>query len=293
MPDQKATEANKTTDLSSLRQDVHAVGRRDFLAQTGSLIAAVPVLGRAFQAAAVESAQSSKMILARPRRQARPKWLREEGLGGGFETEPLIPRLRGSGFDMSYEFMTYDQKLALWRRGHGEEIVLKLKDLGFNFILTPFYKGGGIKTEQQSIQDAKSFTELCHKHGMHVGYYLFSGTIFYESLLAEEPDAINWLTWDQNGKFPIYRPYYFRRWVNRSHPGFRAHMRELVRFAVQDAKADFIDFDNYHAGAPGYEPYSVVQFRKYLEDKYTPEERRKRFGFSSVSFMEPPPSPPT
>src|SRR3984957_6957392 len=293
MPDQKATEANKTTDLSSLRQDVHAVGRRDFLAQTGSLIAAVPVLGRAFQAAAVESAQSSKMSLAKPQRQARPKWLREEGMVAAFAPEPLIPRLRASGFDMSYEFMTYDQKLALWRRGHSEEIVLKLKDLGFNFILTPFYKGGGIKTEQQSIQDAKSFTELCHKHGMHVGYYLFSGTIFYESLLAEEPDAINWLTWDQYGKCPTYHPFYFRRWVNRSHPGFRAHMRELVRFAVQDAKVDLIHFDNYDGGAPGYEPYSVIQFRQYLENKYTPEQRRKRFGFSAVGYTEPPPPPPT
>ena len=293
MPDQKANQIPDAIEQNPPKYDSHSVGRRDFLAQTGSLIAAVPVLSRAFQAAAIGSPQSSKTSLAEPRRQARPKWLRDEGMVRALDTEPLLPRLRASGFDMSYEFMTYDQKLALWRRGHSEEIVLKLKDLGFNFILTPFYKGGGIKTEQHSIEDAKSFAEICHKHGMHVGYYLFSGTVFYESLLAEEPDAINWLTWDQSGKFPIYHPFYFRRWVNRSHPGFRAHMRELVRYAVQDAKVDLIHFDNYEGGAPGYEPYSVAQFRQYLENKYTPEERRKRFGFSAVNFMEPPPPPPT
>jgi Beta-galactosidase trimerisation domain len=282
------------TDSSSLKSSPsYLLGRRDFLAQTATLIASMPTLGHALQSAASGSPAKAKTSLAEPRKQTRPKWWRDEGMVAAFDTEPLIPRLRASGFDMSYEFMTYDQKLALWRRGHSEEIVLKLKDLGFNFILTPFYKGGGIKAEQNTIQAAKSFTEICHKHGMHVGYYLFSGTVFYESLLAEEPDAINWLTRDQNGHYPIYHPFYFRRWVNRSHPGFRAHMRELVRFAVQDAKVDLIHFDNYDGGAPGYEPYSATQFRQYIESRYTPEQRFHRFGFANVNFMEPPPPPPT
>ena len=104
-----------------------------------------------------------------------------------------------------------------------------------------------------------------------MGCYLFSGTVFYESILAEEPDALSWLTVGPDGKYPTYKPFYFRRWVNRSHPGVRAHMRELVRFAAQEAEFDLIHFDNYW-GAPGYEPYAVQQFRQYLENKYTPED---------------------
>jgi hypothetical protein len=283
----------KLTDSSSQKPSPrYQLGRRDFLTHTATLIASIPTLSGGVQAESSGSPTKAQATLAEPRKQIRPKWWREEGLVGAFDTEPLIPRLRASGFDMSYEFMTYDQKLELWRRGHSEEIVLKLKDLGFNFILTPFYKGGGIKAEENTIQAAKSFTALCHKHGMHVGVYLFSGTVFYESLLAEEPDAINWLTRDQHGNYPIYHPFYFRRWVNRGHPGFRAHIRELVRFAVQDAKVDLIHFDNYDGGAPGYESYSVTQFREYLASKYTPEQRFRRFGFASTDFMEPPPPPP-
>ena len=77
----------------------------------------MPTLSEALQSAASGSPEKAKSSLAEPRKQTRPKWWREEGMVAALDTEPLIPRLRASGFDLSYEFMTYDQKLELWRRG--------------------------------------------------------------------------------------------------------------------------------------------------------------------------------
>lgn len=282
MPDQKATKERSSTSFY--------VNRRDFLAQTGSLIA-VPALSRALQAVG-GLPQAFNTSLAKPPSQKRPQWWRDEGVVIAILPEPLLPILRNGGWDLADAFLDYNEKIAVWRRGYSEEVVLKLKDLGFNFLLLPFYKGGGIKAEQTSMQDTKNFTKVCHKHGLRVGCYLFSGTILYESMLEEDPDALNWFTVDKDGKYVPYGPMYFRRSVNRSHPGMRAHMRELVRFAVQEAQVDLIHFDNYNRGAPDHEPYAVQQFRRYVEEKYTPEDRRKRFGFSSMNFIEPPPSSP-
>ncbi len=293
MPEERANDVTGATKPSSQKTDSHSVSRRDFLTQTSSLIAAVPTLRRILQSPAVAGLpEASRTPLGEPPRQKRPQWWRDQGMVMAMLAEPLLPILRSGGWDLADAFMTYDEKIAVWQRGHSEEVALRLKDLGFNFLLLPCYKGGGMKAEQKSMQDTKSFAKICHKHGLRVGCYLFSGTILYESMLAEEPDAVNWLTRDHNGNYPIFNPFYFRRSVNRSHPGFRAHMRELVRFAVQEAEIDLIHFDNYNRGAPGYEAYAVQQLRRYLEEKYTAEERRERFGFAAVNFMEPPPPPP-
>src|SRR5205085_1471138 len=85
-----------------------------------------------------------------------------------------------------------------------------------------------------------------------------------------------------------YGNQYYRLWVNRSHPDLRAHIRELVKFAVTEAKIDLIHFDNYIEG-PGYEPYSVDAFRTYLKKKYSDAERLQRFGFVGMDQIQPPP----
>jgi hypothetical protein len=35
-------------------------------------------------------------------------------------------------------------------------------------------------------------------------------------------------------------------------------------------------------------PLAIKNFRKYLQQKYSPEMLKLRFGFSNVSFIEPP-----
>lgn len=265
--------------------DVFAVNRREFLAATGGLFAGVSGL-------AGSEARPASKSLSEPQRQKRPAWWREQGLVmAGVDWESLLPRLRSGSFDSSQAFMSYDEKLALWRHEHSEEIAQRLKDMGFNFLMIPLHKGGGLKAERVSMEGTKRFTEICHRLGLRVGCYASSGTILYEAMLAENSEAKDWFALDQNGHYVTYGPLYFRRFANRSHPGFRKFMLDLVRFAAQEAKVDLIHFDNYTVG-PGYEPYSIQQFRDYLQNKYSPEERARRFGFAEMEFVEPPPAPP-
>ena len=103
-------------------------------------------------------------------------------------------------------------------------------------------------------------------------------------MLAENPGARDWLLKDQNGNYTFYNGRYYRRWANRSHPGLRAHLREVVRYAVQEARVDLVHMDNYMFG-PGYEAYSVDQFRQFLKKKYSPMELVRRLGFSVTDFI--------
>ena len=126
-----------------------------------------------------------------------------------------------------------------------------LKEFGFNFVMIPIYKRFGLETERATMEEVKRFTEVCHRLGVRVGVYAFSGTIGCESVVAENPGAREWLVWDREGKSIPYGAQYYRRWVNRSHPEVRAHLKEVVRYAVQEAMVDLIHLDNYHV-APGH-----------------------------------------
>lgn len=209
----------------------------------------------------------------------------------GLDWEPLLPRLRAGSFDLSEVHMDYGQKMAFWRSEHSEEVARRLKSMGYNFLMIPLYKGGGLKAEQASMEDAKQFAAICHRLGLRVGCYTFSGTVLYEPMLPEDPKAAEWFTMDHNGRYVPYGALYFRRFINRDHPGFRALAHKLVEFAVNEVHADLIHFDNYTMG-PAYEAFSVTQFRQYLEKKYTPEQRRRRFGFPEMAYILPPPAAP-
>jgi hypothetical protein len=210
----------------------------------------------------------------------------------GVDWESLLTRLRAGSYDSSQAFMSYDEKMAIWSHEHSEELAQRLKERGFNFVMIPLYKGGGPKAERASMEAAKRFTQICHRLGLRVGCYASSGTILYETMLAEDPEAKDWYTLDQNGKPMMWGALYYRYWANRIHPGFRALLRAIVHFAVEEAKVDLVHFDNYVVG-PSYEAYSVNRFREYLMKKYSAEERMQRFGSVEMDYTQPPPSAPT
>ncbi len=262
------------------------LNRREFLTGTGALLLTPSALAERIAGSGTETRSRPGEASSQLVPQKRPAWWRENGLVmAGVDWESLLFRLRRSSD------LDYDEKIAIWRSEHGEEIARRVKDLGFNFVMIPLYKGGGLQVERPSMEDAKRFTKICHGIGLRVGCYTFSGTVFYEPMLAENPGARDWFTMDHSGSYVTYGPMYFRRFVNRDHPGFRALAREIVRFAVVEAQMDLIHFDNYDVG-PSYEPYSVQRFREYLENKYLPEQRRQRFGFAQMSCILPPPAAP-
>lgn len=270
----------------------HLFNRREFLAGTGSMLVAPALVEGMTRSGPGTSARAASIAQTEPVHQERPAWWHENGLVmAGIDWEPLLPRLRAGSWDLSEVHMDYDEKMALWRSEHSEDLARRVQQMGFNFVMIPMYKGGGLDAEHESMEDAKRFTKVCHGIGLRVGCYTFGGTILYEPMLAEDPDARDWFTMDHNGNYVPYGSLYFRRFANRNHPGFRNLAQEIVHFAAKEAEVDLIHFDNYTMG-PGYEPYSVQDFRRYLSNKYTPEQRRHRFGFRAMDYIVPPPAPP-
>jgi hypothetical protein len=212
-----------------------------------------------------------------------PAWLAETPLviAGNHDSIPIFMRRRGGG--------------TVWQeedfgKSHTEDFARKIKEAGITLWITYYYKGFGVEAEKEYMEITQNFVPILHKYGIKVGVYIGS-TIAYETFLAERPDAAEWLVPDYLGKPVIYFDQTFRRRVYFMHPGYVEYMKRVVRSAVVDAKVDMIHFDNTSLQAEPYifqHPLAIKDFRQYLKTKYSPQELRKRFGFSDVRFMTPP-----
>ncbi|MCK9413281.1 MAG: hypothetical protein M0Q53_13340 [Prolixibacteraceae bacterium] len=174
---------------------------------------------------------------------------------------------------------------------HSEEAVQKLKELGVTMAIIHFYKGFGLEAEKQQLEDSKRLAALCRKYGLRVGVYIGS-TIGYETMLVEKPEAKEWFVPDYFGQPVRYdATQTFRKRVYFMHPGYIKYMKEVIRIAVQDLKADLIHFDNTSMQAQPpifFHPMAIEDFRTFLREKYTPEQLEERLGFSNVTYVEPP-----
>jgi hypothetical protein len=162
-------------------------------------------------------------------------------------------------------------KLEAYAREHSPEIIAELKDLGVNFVMIHCYKGAGLETERQGMEDAKRFAELAHKSGLRVGTYI-GGTMLYERLFKEEPNAPQWQAFGADGA-PIFysKGQQFRYASVRNHPGFIEYLQKPVRFAIEEVHSDLIHFDNFGLGAASYDAFSKAQFRVFLKARGKPE----------------------
>ncbi len=177
-----------------------------------------------------------------------------------------------------------------YRQEHSEETVRKLKELGVTMAVIHFYKGFGLQAEKEHIDDARRLAALLKKYGIKVGVYVGS-TIAYETFLLEKPEAEDWFVPDFVGRPVFYDDQTFRKRVYFMHPGYREYMKRVLRLAIEDLKADDIDFDNTSMQAEPaifQHPLAIQDFRDFLRNKYSPEILKKRLGFSDVRYVLPP-----
>jgi len=217
----------------------------------------------------------------------RPRWVSQDGIVMAGSWEPLMFRVRRDGTG----YAPTDQQRAAYQREHSSEMVTSLKNLGVNFVMMHCYKGGGLETERESMNDAARFTRLCHDAGLHIGVYNYSGAFIWELFFKEMPQARDWLLLDQKGSPIPYGRATYRYYWNRNHPQAQAFYKEIIKFAVQDISADLIHFDNYHIG-PGCDDNSVQRFRQYLTHTFTTKCLRA-MGISDLDEVKPPLSGPT
>jgi len=214
----------------------------------------------------------------------RPGWLHQEGIVMAGSWEPLIFRVRRDGTE---NYVPTSEQRAAYAREHSPETIAELKELGVNFVMMHCYKGFGLEAERESMADAVRFAKLCHDAGLHVGVYCYSGAFGWELLFKEIPGAKNWVVLNQNREPIAYSAAAtYRYYWNRNHPDAEAFHRNIVRFAVEEIKADLLHFDNYAVG-PGRDTNSVQRFRHYLHERFTTDQLGN-MGIEQVDTVEPP-----
>lgn len=213
----------------------------------------------------------------------RPAWLHQIPvvLVSNHDDMPIFRRRVGG----SYTWQEED-----YERGHTEEAIRKLKELGVTLVTLHFYKGFGLEAEKDHREKARAMAALVHKYGMKVAVYVGS-TIAYETFLLEKPEAEEWFVPDYMGRPVFYADQPWRKRVYFMHPGYREYMKRVMRIAEEDFKADLIHFDNTSMQAEPaifQHPLAIRDFRDFLRRKYTPEQLVQRLGFSDVRYVLPP-----
>ncbi|MEM2465493.1 MAG: beta-galactosidase [Candidatus Bathyarchaeia archaeon] len=184
-----------------------------------------------------------------------------------------------------------------YEKAHSEENIRKIAALG-TLCLPPggggvhFYKGFGLNIESEEMQNTKRLAELCHKYGMKISVYV-GGTIFSETFFLEVPEARDWVQIDQERNPITYSSHQTYRYMPcYNHEGYLDYMKKVLKYAIEEIKADRIFFDNLGIGRP--EPQSchcqecVKKFREFLKNKYDEETLRKRLGFTVLDNVFPP-----
>lgn len=249
------------------------ISRRNFIENTSLAIAALSL--NPFQ-----NHESQRPVGGHLKKQ----WLKNEPLimVGCWDTFPLYHQRRQDG---NPEWFT-----EMYKKQQSEEAVKALADLGVTMAVIHFFKGFGLKAEQEHMEDARKLTDLCHKYKIRVGVYIGS-TIMYETFLLEEPDAEKWFVPPYLGTPVRYGDQEFRKLAYFMYPEYIDYIKKVMRIAIKDFGVDLLHFDNTSMRAlPSVfqHPLAKKHFLEYLEHTYTEEERKKRFGFSNMAYVEPP-----
>jgi hypothetical protein len=214
------------------------------------------------------------------------KWIENGLIDAGGTHEPTIFVIRRGGESLDAREQN--------DRAESEDTLRRLKAQGVEVFHTHLYKGFGMAAETPGMEQTKHTAEIAHRLGLKVDTYVQWNSMMYETFFAEEPRARNWIQRDAGG-LPILLTYGYQQ-SYRYRPCFANqeyldYLKKVVRYAVEEVRTDFIHFDNFDLNP---EPDSchcdacTRGFRAYLNRKYAPAQRRERFGFENVDFVNPP-----
>ena len=250
------------------------INRRDFIENTSLAIAGLALNP-------FSNHESTKTGPSLPDR----NWLKDEPLimVGCWDTFPLY-HYRRQGDNPDWFMETY-------KKQQSEDAVKNLADLGVTMAIIHFFKGFGLKAEREHMEDARKLTALCHKYHIKVGVYIGS-TIMYETFMLEEPNAEKWFVPPYMGAPVRYgADQEFRKLAYFKCPDYEQYLKNVIRIAIQDYHVDLLHFDNTSMRAIAsvfQHPLAKKQFVEYLNSSYSEQERKARFGFSDMTYVEPP-----
>jgi hypothetical protein len=171
-------------------------------------------------------------------------------------------------------------------RLHSEELTRLMADQGITLAVTHFFKGFGLQHEHDEHLRTAALVRLAHQHGLRVLGYCQSRSLYYESLLAEEPGMAAWVQRDPLGQPRTWGGAYYRWAPCLLNQDFRTYMKRVIRVGLEEVGLDGIHFDNCYA-QPCYCDTCEEAFRAWLTAHYPSPS--KRFGLASFAHVRQPP----
>lgn len=171
----------------------------------------------------------------------------------------------------------------------GEDCVKKLADAGFNLVWLDYSYGAGPTKEKEAKEEAKEFIRLCHEYDIRVLLYDQFAYVFWDSFLADFPQAINWFCRDERGNPIKYigADYWFRYAICLRNRKFIEYQKDVIKEMLLDAKADGVCVDNiYYLGC--YCDLCQAAFRNYLRQRFSPQDLKRVFGAPSLEQIRLP-----
>jgi uncharacterized protein YegP (UPF0339 family) len=220
-----------------------------------------------------------------------PQWIRQGFADAGATHEPWIFQVRRNNPDFNqWQKADFEYQLS-------EPYIKDLAEAGITVYHVGCYKGFGFKAEKEYMDKVAQAVAIAHKYGLKADTYVQWNTMAYETFFTEVPEAKTdqWYQIDENGKpllltYSYQQAYRYRPCFN--HDGYMNYFKEkIIRYVVEKVKTDFIHFDNYDFNYPpaaDFNPATIASFRKFLQERYSPEQRIERFGFADVSYVLPP-----
>lgn len=186
------------------------------------------------------------------------------------------------------------ETLSNYEKSHQEEPMRLLAEHGYNFFVTHYHKGFGWETEKTERELVRKQVAHCRKHGVKIGVYFRVDNIIGETFFRERPEARTWVAREQNGNISVYGSFSpWRQKICFNEPAYREYAKKVVRYALEDIKADAVFFD----GFSGRQDINACRcercqkgFTRFLLDRWGKrrDEFVRLFGHDSIEGIEIP-----
>ncbi len=203
----------------------------------------------------------------------------------GWETDRHYRRLGRS----NTAFFGRGPWLADWRRRLLDERTLDtLVRTGLRTLVTCFYKGFGLRAEQQQWPWLRQLIAGAHQRGLRVLGYTQGGSLYYETLLEEQPELRDWVARQRDGSLQTWGGSYYRWRPCLTSSAYLDYMDQVVRVGLGELELDGLHFDNsYYRHC--WCARCAERFRQWLAQR---DDLEDRLGLTTAAHVLPPPLEP-
>lgn len=177
-------------------------------------------------------------------------------------------------------------------RLRSEECIKKAADDGINVIYTSFYKGFGLEFEKEEIEKTKELVQIAHSYGIKVLGYCQLKSVYYETFLAEDPDAKKMAAKNRDGTPKIWCGDSYYRWATcYNSDAFVSYIKKVIDYGLEYVGLDGFWFDNSY-NAECFCENCRNDFRRYLKAN-VPNPMQvmgiNTFDYVEIPYFEPAP----